>query len=252
MRSAFSAPGKHVGLHFACVSAAVIALLVLPSTARAQNFADSSKWEIGGHYAFLNLPSQCTSGAMCQKADNGLGANLAYNFSTWLGLDAEMNFFGNNGNAPTATTGGNATEGLFGLRFGPTTRRWGLYSVMRPGFLNFSRVLNTSTGAAPLLTPMPGAYFAAGSAPSAEGAPQISATLRYQAAASSNPLAVLGVTSATYFALNYGEEIEYRATKHAALRLDIGDTIVAYPGATLGAPFHQHNFQISEAIVIRF
>jgi Outer membrane protein beta-barrel domain len=258
MRSAFSAPGKHFTLRFACLSAALIALLFLPSTARGQNFADSSKWEIGGHYAFLNLPSQCTAGTTCETADNGLGANLTYNFSTWLGVDAEMNFFGNNGNASTSTTGGNATEGLFGLRFGPTTRRWGLYSVVRPGFLNFSRVLNTPASQPGLLPSAFDGAFAAtraaelGSSNMASNAPQISATLRYQAAASSNPLAVLGVTNATYFAFNYGEEIEYRATKHAALRLDIGDTIVAYPGATLGAPLHQHNFQISEAIVIRF
>jgi hypothetical protein len=63
---------------------------------------------------------------------------------------------------------------------------------------------------------------------------------------------MLGFTRATDFAFNYGEAIEYRPTRHAALRLDIGDTIVAYPGATLGAQYHQHNFQISQAIIIRF
>ncbi|MGC1934729.1 MAG: hypothetical protein WA681_06890, partial [Candidatus Acidiferrales bacterium] len=84
------------------------------------------------------------------------------------------------------------------------------------------------------------------------GSTQIfSGRLVYQAN-SNNPLALLGFSRATDFAFNYGEVIEYRATKHAALRFDIGDTIVAYPGSTLGTPFHEHNFQISQALIIRF
>ncbi len=242
MRFSSPALGRHLGFLLAGIAALVICL---PSTARAQNFADSSKWELGGHYATLSMPSQCTTATSCDTKDNGLGANLTYNFSSWLGLDSEMNFFGDNGDPSTATTGGRVTEGLFGFRLGPTTRRWGLYSEVRPGFVNFSRVLGQSQAESALF---PSA--AAGTA--ATDIPQFTARLGYQTPASSNPLAVLGLTAATDFAFNYGEVIEYRPTKHAALRFDIGDTIVTYPGSTLGTPFHQHNFQISEALVIRF
>jgi len=252
----------HLSLRLACALAAMVfAAALFPSPARAQGFVDNSKWEIGGHYALLHLPSQCSS-ATCDTTNNGLGANLTYNFSPWLGFDSEMNFFQSNGDAPTPTTGGNVTEGLFGFRLGPTTRRWGFYSIVRPGFVNFSRVLDVNSGASSLLPPgaaakfagvqLPGANAAAANPVGPSGAPQFSATLRYQAATDTNPLAVMGFTDATYFAFNYGEAIEWRPTRHAALRFDVGDTIVAYPGSTLGTPLHQHNFQISQAIIIRF
>ena len=251
MRLQPSAPGRHAlfsrTARFALPLAAILALvLACVSPAHAQNFSDDSKWELGGHYAFLSLPSQCTSGSTCQSTNSGLGANLTYNFSSWVSIDTEMDFFGNNGNASTNLTGGSVTEGLFGLRFGPTTRRWGLYSVLRPGFVNFGRVLNPAApggtpGAAPAATPS--------LAPSPT--PQFSAVLNYQAS-SPSPIAMLGFTRATDFAFNYGEAIEYRPTRHVALRLDVGDTIVSYPGATLGSQYHQHNFQISQAIVFRF
>lgn len=236
MRASFPALGKHLPFWLG------IAALILgsPLIARAQNFGDSQKWELGGHYATLSLPSQCSSSTNCATINNGLGANLTFNFSAWLGFDSEMDFFGDNGDASTQTTGGKVTEGLFGFRLGPTTRRWGLYSDVRPGFVNFSRVLPQTQGGSMLSASQGVATI-----------PQFTARLGYQAADASNPLAVLGVTSATYFAFDYGETIEYRPTKHAALRFDIGDTIVTYPGAGLG-PAHQHNFQISEAFVIRF
>jgi hypothetical protein len=216
-------------------------VICLPGAVRAQDLGDNSKWELGGHYATLSLPAQCATTTNCSSIDNGVGANLTYNFSGWFGLDSEMDFFGANGDASTSATGGRVTEGLFGVRLGPTTRRWGLYSEVRPGFVNFNRVLNSSQSGPALMA----------SAGAVDG-PQFTERIGYQAAASSNPLAVLGLTSSTDFAFNYGEAIEYRPTKHAALRFDIGDTIVTYPGSALGLPLHQHNFQISEALVIRF
>jgi hypothetical protein len=238
MRSSLPALARHFSFSFAAL---VAFLIVLPQNARAQNFADYSKWEIGGHYATLSLPSQCASSTGCETIDNGLGANLSWNFSAWMGLDSEMDFFGDNGDTSTETTGGHVTEGLFGIRIGPTTRKWGLYSVVRPGFVNFSRVQGGAQG---------GTFVASPAA--ALGIPEITAKLNYQAQAGSNPLSVLGLTSSTDFAFNYGEAIEYRPTKHAALRFDIGDTIVTFPQGGLGTTVHQHNFQVSEAIVIRF
>ena len=245
MRISFPVPGRRALSVFAAISVFVIAAA---SPARAQNFADGSKWELGGHYAFLTLPSQCTSGSTCETSNSGLGANVTYNFSPWIGVDTEMNFFANNGNASTNLTGGNVTEGLFGLRFGPTTRRWGLYSVIRPGFVNFGRVLGP---VAVNGTPAPSATPDAISSLAPTPVPRFSAVLNYQAS-STTPVSMLGFTRATDFAFNYGEAVEYRPTKHVALRIDVGDTIVSYPGATLGSQYRQHNFQISEAVVFRF
>ena len=248
MRSSFPALGRYLGFGFSLASFAVL-LIFFPATTRAQNFADDQKWELGGHFATLSLPSQCSASTSCDSIDNGLGANLTYNFSAWMGADSEMDFFAANGNASTSSTGGRVTEGLFGFRLGPTTRRWGLYSEVRPGFVSFSRVLGQSQAESAF---MPAAASAETPATTALGIPQLTARIAYQTSASSSPLAVLGLSSATDFAFNYGEVIEYRPTRHAALRFDVGDTIVMYPGAAVGLPLHQHNFQVSEAIVIRF
>lgn len=223
-----------VALAFACI-------FVAPQSARAQNFDDNAKWEFGGHVALLNLPNECTGATNCETSSSGFGANFSYNFSRWVGFDSEMNFFANNGSASTTITGGRVSEGLFGLRFGPTTRKWGFYSVVRPGFITFSRVLDSNL--------QPGALASGDSLPrpfldGIRGAPGCTTGPCFTAA--------LGYNRATDFAFNYGEAVEWRPTKHLALRFDIGDTIVSYPAAAGVSPFHQHNFQISQALVIRF
>jgi hypothetical protein len=230
---------------FSGVFLATFLLFALASSACAQNLADSSKWELGGHYALLTLPFECSGATNCQSGNSGFGGNLTYNFSSWISADSEMDFFPDNGNAATAQTGGQVTEGLFGLRVGPTTRRWGFYSVLRPGFVSFSRVLDGSVSGSSLLGAAAPRRFSASLLP--RDAFRIP---RFNAA--TIPIGGIFFTRDTDFALNYGEAIEFRASKHAALRFDIGDTIVSYPGASNFGPFKAHNFQISQALVIRF
>jgi hypothetical protein len=255
MRFRFPALGKSSGRapdalklirRFSAAFAAILLTTFAPA-ARAQNFSDDSKWELGGHYALLSLPYQCTGLTNCQSASSGFGGNLSYNFSSWVSLDSEMNFFPDNGNPATQQTGGQVTEGLFGLRVGPTTRKWGFYSVLRPGFVSFSHVLSgSSLGGVPGGTAAPRQFTAMLVPPDAWQAPRLYS-------AQTLPTGGLGFSRDTDFALNYGEAIEFRPTKHAALRFDIGDTIVSYPGgASVLGPFKQHNFQISQALVIRF
>ncbi|HEV2298884.1 MAG TPA: outer membrane beta-barrel protein [Candidatus Acidoferrales bacterium] len=255
MQLPFPAPGRNYfhmpdsRAFLRCVIAAACAAILLTAiapAARAQNYADDSRWELGGHFALLNLPYQCSGQTNCNSGSSGFGGNLSYNLSSWVSLDSEMNFFPDNGNSATMETGGQVTEGLFGLRVGPTTRKWGFYSVLRPGFVSFSRVLS---GTAP-----------GGVAGAATGQRQFTATLFAPDAWRSPTLysaqtlstASLGFSRSTNFALNYGEAIEYRPIRHLALRFDIGDTIVTYPGVSVLGPFKQHNFQISQAFVIRF
>src|SRR5690242_11915499 len=233
------------GIFVACCAAMM--LTAVATTARAQNFADDSRWELGGHYALLNLPYQCNGLADCNSGSSGFGGNLTYNWTPWISFDSEMNFFPDNGNPATMVTGGQVTEGLFGLRVGPTTRKWGFYSVLRPGFVSFSRVLSgSSLGGVPGGTATTRQFTAMLVPPDAWSAPRLYS-------AQTLPTGALGFSRDTDFALNYGEAIEFRPTKHAALRFDIGDTIVTYPGgASVLGPFKQHNFQISQALVIRF
>ena len=230
---------------FAAACAAMLIAMLAPA-ARAQNFADQSRWELGGHYALLNLPYQCSGQTDCNTGSSGFGGNLTYNWTPWISFDSEMNFFPDNGNPATPLTGGQMTEGLFGLRVGPTTRKWGLYSVLRPGFVSFSRVVSDTA---------PGGVAGGSSGPRQFHASLFpAATPQMPSPYSSQTLSTgsSGFSRNTYFALNYGEAIEYRPTKHMALRFDIGDTIVNYPGVSVLGPFKQHNFQVSQAFVIRF
>ena len=222
-----------------------ILLAALAPASHAQTLADESRWELGGHYALLNLPYQCSGTPNCQTGSSGFGGNLTYNWTPWISFDSEMNFFPDNGNPATTVTGGQVTEGLFGLRVGPTTRKWGFYSVLRPGFVSFSRTLGdiAPTGATGGTTARQ--FTATLFAPDAWRSPKLYTA---QTVTSGG----LNFSRDTDFALNYGEAIEYRPTKHMALRFDVGDTIVSYPGVSVLGPFKQHNFQISQAIVIRF
>jgi Outer membrane protein beta-barrel domain len=227
-------------LRAVAILALFLAAIALP--ARAQDFGDNTRWELGGHYAFLSLPSQCSGQTNCSPTSNGFGGNLSYNFSGWVSLDSEVNFFPDNGDAETYYTGGRVTEGLFGLRFGPTLRKWGFYSEVRPGFVTFSRVLNGGQIS----------YYPGAATPQRRFGARLLNARSLLAAATAPASGPVGFDAATDFAFNYGEAIEYRPTKHMALRFDIGDTIVAYPEAAGSSPFHQHNFQISQALVIRF
>ena len=227
MRLLFPAPIKRVSLSFAArfalPLAAILALVVAAaSPARAQNFADDSKWELGGHYAFLTLPSQCTGGSTCESSNSGLGANVTYNFSSWIGIDTEMDFFGDNGSASTNLTGGNVTEGLFGLRFGPTTRRWGLYSVIRPGFVNFGRVLGPmAASGAPAPSAVPGDIPSLAPTP----VPRFSAVLNYQAS-STTPVAMLGC-------------LEVVRQNRSRYDVDVQGGLVCKPGADVRKRQHE-------------
>ena len=53
----------------------------------------------------------------------------------------------------------------------------------------------------------------------------------------------------SYFATDLGGVIEYYPSRHATIRIDLGDTILFYGGATLGTV---HNFQPAIGVGYRF
>jgi len=58
----------------------------------------------------------------------GAGGRFGYNFSKYVGLDSEVNFFLPDEGPPYAT------QGLFGIKAGKRTRKLGVFAKVRPGF----------------------------------------------------------------------------------------------------------------------
>lgn len=101
------------------------------------------RWELGVHYAFLNLPVSTATCPTCRVGNSGFGANAAYRITKRLWVDSDVNYFPGSGNyAKKGTT----VEGLFGPRYGYTGKSWGLYFKLRPGFIYYDKTLTADSG----------------------------------------------------------------------------------------------------------
>ena len=110
---------------------AITLLLVCVSSAQAQE--KTPKYEFGIHYAALNVSEK-------SDKDSGLGFRFTYNLNDYLGVEAEETYF------PNLREGseGNERQGLFGVRAGKRTARYGLFAKVRPGFTRFYSLDRTS------------------------------------------------------------------------------------------------------------
>lgn len=198
-------------LHFLEGIAVFVTLLCASVTTQAQGLP---RWEIGGHYSMLNIRSNRV-GCGCRANNSGFGAHFGYNISSWVGLDSEINFFPDPGEGATNLDGGRITQGLFGVKAGVRTQRWGFFAKVRPGFVSFGRAI---VGVSP--TPPPFSF-------------------------------TLG--RITHYATDVGGIVEYRLSPHAALRFDLGDTIVRYGGQRgITSTEYINNLQLRTGIVFRF
>lgn len=107
-------------------------------------------------------------------------------------------------------TGGQKIEGLFGAKYGWRSDRIGIFGKLRPGLLHFDNVAIACPPGALCIKPGP----------------------------------------QTNFALDIGGVAEYYPSRHTALRLDIGDTIIRYDG--FAPTFTNHNLQINAGVGYRF
>ncbi len=108
------------------------------------------------------------------------------------------------------------TQGLFGVKMGARSETMGIFAKLRPGFMHFG-----------------------------EGTldPRIATLLPAPARVSS-----------TEFALDLGGVFELYPTRRAALRFDLGDTIIRFSGnSPIGGPSTTtHNLQLSVGVGFRF
>jgi hypothetical protein len=200
---------------------AVACLLLCSTLALAQD--SPGRFEAGGNFTALYF----------HRAGIGPGVEGDINFGRHFALDGSFSWF------PKNTIGKNAMTGLFGLKAGMRTERFGLFAKVRPGFLTFDDALREETI---LVTPGP------------LGTP-------------------IGILSSLRFgrltqpALDLGGVVEYYPARHWAFRWDLGDTLVFQEkgptfnvigvGVPVGPPFTQRNFgsnhfQFSTGIHYRF
>ena len=103
---------------------AISCLLICASSAQAQE--KNPKYEFGLHYAALNVSEK-------SDKDSGVGLRFTYNLNDYLALEAEGTGF-----HQTREGGGyNETQGLFGVRAGKRTSRYGVFAKVRPGLTRF-------------------------------------------------------------------------------------------------------------------
>lgn len=91
--------------------------------------SDVPRVEVGVHYSFLRLEPLGTQ--TNTSNDSGIGGRFTVNLKSWLGAEAELNYF------PKSSAPGNRTLGLFGVKAGWRGERFGLFAKVRPGILRF-------------------------------------------------------------------------------------------------------------------
>ena|ERR1041385_3340179 len=199
-------------------SASGLVLMVLfvfgAVAARAQS--DEKKFEIGGQFSVLRVPSDIISVttlpcivAPCpitiaptdhRNTNYGFGGRFGYRLSKHFTLEGEGNFFPHDG----VLDAGRKIQGFFGVKAGKHFEKVGVFAKARPGFVRYSRGDYREPGGACIAVfPQPIGCFQA-----------------------------LGRAS---FATDLGGVFEYYPTKRTIIRFDAGDTIVWLPARHVGA-----------------
>ncbi len=219
-------------------------LVVLAATAltilivnRADAQRDDHKFEAGGQFTLLNVQTRSATGISGTTLTRdrttvaGFGGRVGYNFSKYLGFEAEGNFFPRDRDVE----GGQKIQGLFGVKVGKRSKRVGLFAKARPGFIRLAKGdYRFGTGGCPAVFPPPIGCF--------------------------QPVAQ------TNFAVDIGGVVELYPSPRTIVRFDAGDTIVRFGARRVAATSSvftvpvvfsvgaetTHNFQASVGFGFRF
>ena len=226
---------------------AAIVIVFSLHTQQSQAQADEKKLEIGGQLSFLQVPTLTanSTGIVCftiscpatafthdTHTDFGFGPRIGYNATSYLTLEAEMNFFPRD----RALEGGRKVQGLFGAKAGKRFEKAGIFAKARPGFVRFSRgdFIGSPLALCPAIFPLPIGCF--------------------------QPV------SKTNFAIDIGGVAEFYPSTNTIIRLDAGDTIIRFGDRRVAANSNtlnslvvvplaaetKHNFQASVGFGYRF
>ena len=171
---------------------------------------------------FTSLNFTWIDGADHSSTESGFGLFGSYLIWRFLYLDAAVNFFPKEEQTTGPNDGGRILQGFFGTKTGFQGQRFGFFAKVRPGIMSYSKTLTGVT----MMSPM---------------------SFRY--------------ARATDFALDVGGVVEYYWNRHAALRFDVGDSVmynspralnfdgvVSYPPV----PARRNLLQIAIGLAIRF
>jgi hypothetical protein len=162
------------------------------------------------------------------NTEAGAGARFTFNLNKNIAIEAEGNFFPHE-NFYDPSRGGRLLQGQFGLKAGKRFGKFGLFAKARPGFASFSRAL-TEVGTTTITDP------------------------------SGQPFTfpIFGQRRKTRFSMDVGGVIEFYPSREILTRIDVGDTIIRYPGDSIfpvgivSSARTTHNLQISAGIGFRF
>jgi hypothetical protein len=189
--------------------AAMLMLVITIAQARAQS--DMPKFEVGAQFSLLRIGDLAVS-------HPGVGGRIGWNVIDYLSLEGEINLFPKKD--IIAYYGGqyqdgNKTQGLFGVKTGRRSDKFGVFAKLRPGFVHFEKLA---------IDPCP------------RGA-----------------LCILPdrFISQTKFALDVGGVLEFYPSHHVVLRFDLGDTIIRFSRRNLPAGATS-NLQFNTGVGFRF
>jgi hypothetical protein len=189
--------------------------------AKAQDEDSVPRFEAGFHGTMLNLPA-------VQEMPGGIGGRFGYNFTDWIGIDSEFNYFpvkdttqcigivDNRGIRIPCPSGNGGhfgeTQMLAGIKAGIRAERIGIFAKIRPGFVHFSNRQHME-------------YF-------------------------NDP-------SKWRFAVEVGGVVEFYLNRVAAIRIDAGETLINFGGyrSIGGYPSQKtinHGFQGGIGLMLRF
>jgi len=184
----------------------------------------TKRFEVGAQFTSLLVnPQNSTSPATLstEHTEPGFGARFTFNLTDNIAFEAEGNYytrllFG-------FPQGGHMFQGQFGGKAGKRFDRWGLFGKVRPGFVGFTRVLETPG----IQTPGPNFFM-----------------------------------HKRYPSLDVGGVVEFYVSPRWMARFDIGDTVIRYNEISFSAfgfptlifqpKATRHNLQISSGIGFRF
>lgn len=192
---------------FSFIVLTLAAMIIFAASAFAQ---EAPKYEIGGHFSLIRLRDLDTT-------DAGVGGRFGVNVTQWLGLEAEFTSFPQL--EGRQLQGGRKVQGLFGVKTGVRSEKFGVFAKVRPGFMRFGRN--------EIANPCP---------------PDTVCT------------AAIILKEQTNFALDVGGVLEYYPSRRFVTRFDLGDTIVRFGTGSLpaGRAYTGHNLQFNVGFGVRF
>ena len=103
-------------------------VLLLAGQGFAQSQEPTPRFEIGAHYAFLDVANFGE-----RDKTSGLGARFTYNCNKYIATEAEIDYFPRKDELAF----GRAALGTFGVKAGLRQKRFGVFGKARPGFIHF-------------------------------------------------------------------------------------------------------------------